>query len=137
MLALRVDAHANEVKEAKERLIAQAGVLSEKADRNSIRTVRELQQQWTALGEGLRGVDQKQWREFRAACDRVFAGLDAERKERDAQTAALAGRAQAIVDEIEALLGDQDMIENVVPVIQNSQNTPKIEKMNVVRIAAG
>jgi len=109
MLALRVDAHANEVKEAKERLIAQAGVLSEKADRNSIRTVRELQQQWTALGEGLRGVDQKQWREFRAACDRVFAGLDAERKERDAQTAALAGRAQAIVDEIEALLGDQDM----------------------------
>jgi DNA repair protein SbcC/Rad50 len=109
MLVSRIDAHASEVKTAKERLIAQAGVLSEKADRNSIRTVRELQQQWTALGEGLRGVDQKQWREFRAACDRVFAGLDAERKEREAQTAALAGRAQAIVDEIEALLGDQDV----------------------------
>jgi exonuclease SbcC len=109
VLALRVDAHANEVKEAKERLIAQAGALSEKADRNSIRTVRELQQQWTALGEGVRGVDQKQWREFRGACDRVFAGLDAERKQREAQTAALAGQAQAIVDEIEALLGDQDM----------------------------
>ena len=29
------------------------------------------------------------------------------------------------------------MIENVVPVSQNSQNTPKTEKMNVVRIAAG
>jgi exonuclease SbcC len=106
-LAARIEAHAAEVKTAKERLIAQAGALSEKADRNSIRTVRELQQQWTALGEGVRGVDQKQWREFRAACDRVFAGLDAERKEREAQTAALAGQAQAIVDEIEALLGDQ------------------------------
>ncbi len=109
MLASRIDARANEVKTAKERLIVQAGALSEKADRNSIRTVRELQQQWTALGEGLRGVDQKQWREFRAACDRVFTGLDAERKEREAQTAALAGQAQAIVDEIEALLGDQEM----------------------------
>ncbi len=109
MLASRIDARANEIKTAKERLIAQAGALSEKNDRNSIRTVRELQQQWTALGEGLRGVDQKQWREFRAACDRVFAGLDAERKEREAQTAVLAGQAQAIVDEIEALLGDQEM----------------------------
>jgi len=109
MLASRFDAHASEVKTAKERLIAQAGALSEKADRNSIRTVRELQQQWTALGEGLRGVDQKQWREFRAACDRVFAGLDAERKERETQTAALHEQAQAIVDEIEALLGEQDI----------------------------
>ena len=105
-LAPRIDAHTNEVKAAKERLIAQAGALSEKADRNSIRTVRELQQQWTALGEGLRGVDQKQWREFRAACDRVFAGLDAERKEREAQTAALAGQAQAVVDDVETLVRD-------------------------------
>jgi exonuclease SbcC len=114
LLASGIDAHASEVKTAKERLIAQAGALSEKADRNSIRTVRELQQQWTALGEGLRGVDQKQWREFRAACDRVFAGLDADRKEREAQTAALLGQAQAIVDEIEALLGDQDIETEVL-----------------------
>ena len=106
VLATRIDAHTNEVKTAKERLIAQAGALSEKADRNSIRTVRELQQQWTALGEGLRGVDQKQWREFRAACDRVFAGLDAERKEREAQAAALAGQAQGVIDDIETLVRD-------------------------------
>jgi DNA repair protein SbcC/Rad50 len=109
VLTPRIDAHANAVKAAKERLIAQAGALSEKADRNSIRTVRELQQQWSALGEGLRGVDQKQWREFRAACDRVFAGLDAERKERDAQAAVLSGQAQAVVDEIEALARDTEV----------------------------
>ena len=109
VLAPRIDAHTTAVKAAKDRLIAQAGALSEKADRNSIRTVRELQQQWVALGDGLRGVDQKQWREFRAACDRVFAGLDAERKERETQAAALAGQAQAIVDDIEALLGDQSI----------------------------
>lgn len=106
VLAPRIDAHTNAVKAAKERLIAQASALTEKADRNSIRTVRELQQQWTALGEGLRGVDQKQWREFRAACDRVFTGLDAERKEREAQTAALAGQAHEIVNDIETLVRD-------------------------------
>jgi len=106
VLAPRIDAHTNAVKAAKERLIAQAGTLSEKADRSSIRTVRELQQQWIALGEGLRGVDQKQWREFRAACDRVFTGLDAERKEREAQAAALAGQAQGVVDDIETLVRD-------------------------------
>jgi len=108
-LAPRIDAHTNAVKAAKDRLIAQAGALSEKADRNSIRTVRELQQQWTALGDGLRGVDQKQWRDFRAACDRVFAGLDADRKEREAQSAALTGQAQAVVDDIEALVRETDV----------------------------
>ncbi|HEX3124720.1 MAG TPA: DUF349 domain-containing protein, partial [Rhodanobacteraceae bacterium] len=114
VLAPRIDAHANAVKAAKERLIAQAGALSDKADRNSIRTVRELQQQWTALGEGLRGVDQKQWRDFRAACDRVFAGLDAERKEREAQAAALTGQAQAVVADIEALVRETDLEAEVL-----------------------
>lgn len=106
VVAPRLDAHAEEVKAAKARLIEQAGILANKADRNAVRAVRELQQQWTALGEGLRGIDQKQWREFRAACDRVFAGLDAERKEREAQVTALAGQAQALVDEVEALVAD-------------------------------
>lgn len=106
VVAPRIDGHAEEVKAAKARLIEQAGALAAKADRSAVRVVRELQQQWTALGEGLRGTDQKQWREFRAACDRVFAGLDAERKEREAQTAAQATLAQALVVEIESLAGD-------------------------------
>lgn len=106
VVAPRIDAHAEAIKTAKARLIEQAAGLAEKADRNAVRAVRELQQQWTALGEGLRGVDQKQWREFRAACDRVFAGLDAERREREDQAAALAGQAQALVGELEALARD-------------------------------
>ncbi|HSE13530.1 MAG TPA: DUF349 domain-containing protein [Rudaea sp.] len=106
VVAPRIDAHAEQVKAAKARLIEQAGALAAKPDRSAARAARELQQQWTALGEGLRGTDQKQWREFRAACDRVFAGLDAERKERETQTATAAAQARTLVDEIEALVGD-------------------------------
>ena len=76
------------------------------AERGAARAARELQQQWTSLGEGIRSTDQKQWREFRAACDRVFAALDAGRKERDTQAAALTGQAQAVVDEAELLSND-------------------------------
>jgi len=102
----RLEARSQNVQQAKARLIEQAQTLSQNAERGAARSARELQQQWTAIGEGIRSIDQKQWREFRAACDRVFAALDAGRKERDAQAAALEGQAVAIVDEAEALAND-------------------------------
>ena len=102
----RLEARAQSVEQAKSRLIEQAQALSQHAERGAARAARELQQQWTAIGEGVRSTDQKQWREFRAACDRVFAALDAGRKERDSQAAALIGQAQAIVDEAETLAND-------------------------------
>ena len=106
LLTPRIEAHADSVAATKTRLIELAGTLALKPDRNSARGVRDLQQQWTAAGEGARGTDQKQWREFRAACDRVFAGLDAERNERDAQAAASAAQSRAVVEEAEALADD-------------------------------
>lgn len=102
----RIEAHTSGVEQAKARLIEQAQALSLHAERGAARAARELQQQWTSLGEGIRSTDQKQWREFRAACDRVFAALDAGRKERDTQAAALTGQAQAVVDEAELLSND-------------------------------
>jgi exonuclease SbcC len=102
----RIEQHTSGVEQAKARLIEQAQALSQHAERGAARAARELQQQWTSLGEGIRSTDQKQWREFRAACDRVFAALDAGRKERDTQAAALFGQAQAIVEEAELLSND-------------------------------
>ena len=105
-ISARIEEHAKGIATAKARLIEQAEALSQNADRGAARAARELQQQWTALGEGLRSADQKQWRQFRAACDRIFATLDAGRKEREASATAQAGQAQAIVDEAEALAND-------------------------------
>src|SRR5262249_17505760 len=105
-LTPRLDARAHDVEQARQRLIAQAQGLGAKADRAATRTVRELQQQWTALGPGARATDQKQWREFRSACDAVFGALDAERKQRDRQSAEQIARAQTILAEAEAALAD-------------------------------
>lgn len=105
-ISARIEEHAKGIETAKSRLIEQADALSQNADRGAARAARDLQQQWTALGEGLRSTDQKQWRQFRAACDRIFSALDAGRKEREASAAAQAGQAQAIVDEAEALAND-------------------------------
>jgi hypothetical protein len=105
-ISARIEEHAKGIATAKARLIEQAEALSQNADRGAARAARELQQQWTALGEGLRSADQKQWRQFRAACDRIFATLDAGRKEREASATAQAGQAQAILDEAEALAND-------------------------------
>jgi len=101
-----IEAHHREIESAKARLIERANGLAEHADRDAARNARELQQQWTALGEGLRSIDQKQWREFRAACDRIFASLDAGRKEREEQATKNADQARAIVEEAEALARD-------------------------------
>src|SRR5262249_28670535 len=105
-LAPRIRAHEQEVEAAKQRLIDRASALVH--DRNAPRSVRELQQQWTALGEGGRGTDQRQWRAFRAACDAVFAGLDSESTEREVQSAAGVGQAAKIAADAEALLAAGD-----------------------------
>ncbi len=67
------------------------------------REARDLQQQWTALGNGKRATDQRQWKEFRGACDAAFNRLDSARKERDAQSATVRAQAQGLLDEIDAL----------------------------------
>ena len=105
-LATRLDQHAGEIEAAKARLIEKAQALAQHADRGSPRTARELQQQWTQLGVGARSTDQKQWREFRKACDQVFAALDNERKQREADNVAQTERARAVVAEAEALLAE-------------------------------
>lgn len=103
-LAPRLDAHADEVEAAKKRLIVRAAALQQQNDGRSIaRDARELQQQWTALGHGRRGSDQRLWNEFRGAIDAAFGQLDAARKQRDDEATALRAQAEALLGEIEAL----------------------------------
>ena len=101
-------AHERDVETAKARLIAQATALSANAGANAPREARELQQRWTALGNGRRAMDQKQWREFRTACDGVFGKLDAARKQREDEHAAAHAQAQQVLDEYAALASVAD-----------------------------
>ena len=105
-LAARLDTHAEQVEAEKLRLIGRAKALQQQADGRSVaREARELQQQWTALGNGRRGADQRQWKEFRGALDAAFGRLDTARKQRDEQATAARAQADALLAEIETLAG--------------------------------
>lgn len=102
----RIAAHESAVGDAKDALIAAAQALTaDGLQRDATRSVRELQAQWKAAGNGSRRRDQAQWKAFRKAIDAVFATLDeqrAERRQADAETlaegAALCDALQALAD---------------------------------------
>ena len=107
--------HERDIENAKQRLIAQALALGSASDQaGAAREARELQKKWTALGNGKRGADQRQWREFRAACDAVFGQLDAARKQRDAQSAAQRDQAQQLIADYEALAADAQLSSDAI-----------------------
>jgi len=71
--------------ERKTELVSQAKALAEMEDlREAINGAKKLQGEWKTVGLTPRQVDRKLWNEFRAACDAVFARLDAERKQQNA-----------------------------------------------------
>jgi hypothetical protein len=91
-------AHESDIESAKTRLIEQATALSNRSDDTALaREARELQKRWTALGNGRRSADQRQWREFRAACDAVFGKLDSLRTQRVAAATAAHNEAQRVL----------------------------------------
>lgn len=103
-LGTQIKQHDEDVAAAKTRLIERARALTESANpRDVARHARELQSEWTGLGNGRRHVDQKQWRDFRAACDAAFGKLDEQRKERDVQATTARAQAVAVIEELEAL----------------------------------
>lgn len=103
-LAPRIEEHEKEIETGKRRLIERVVALADAADRREMpRAVREIQKQWTALGNGRRSTDQRLWREFRAACDAAFGKLDAARIEQETQAAATRAQAAEIVEHLESL----------------------------------
>ncbi len=91
-------------------LIGAAKALTEGGvQRGATAAVRELQQRWRALGGGRRSRDQAQWKEFRAALDAVFAGLDAERSARSAEVLRLQGEASELCARMEALASGEEI----------------------------
>ena len=100
----RIKTHEDDVATAKTKLIERATALKESPNpRDVSRVARGLQTEWTALGNGRRSLDQKQWRDFRAACDAAFGKLDEQRKERDAQATTARQQAIAVIEELETL----------------------------------
>jgi exonuclease SbcC len=111
-LGTRIKTHDDEVASAKTKLIERAHALTESPNpRDVSRIARELQTEWTKLGNGRRSIDQKQWRDFRAACDAAFGKLDEQKKERESQATTARQQAAAIVEELETLSTSDASVE--------------------------
>ena len=114
-LGALTDAHEREIETSRQRLIEQATALAERGGRATLpRDARELQKRWTALGNGRRATDQRQWREFRVACDAAFGRLDTERKQHEAEAAGARAQAQEMLGELEALAADEVLSADAV-----------------------
>lgn len=59
----------------KEELLAQAEALAAAPEASAASAAKRLQAQWKAVDITPRSADRKLWESFRAACDRIFAGL--------------------------------------------------------------
>jgi len=108
-------ARANEF-ERREQLIAAAQALAAQPDlRQAMAEAKSLQQRWNPP-EGSarlkRGDEQKQWTQFRAACNAVFERLDAQRAEQSAQRQAHAESRQNLLDAFALSLNGADRADS-------------------------
>ncbi|MGQ4878331.1 DUF349 domain-containing protein [Billgrantia sp. LNSP4103-1] len=99
-----IDQRAKEVADAKRSLIDDACELADSPMPPEVRAEKAklLQQRWRELGRAPRGEEQTLWREFRAACDRIFAMREAQRDDRVQQLRQRLDEMQALIDRLDA-----------------------------------
>lgn len=89
-------------------LIHQVRALAEHPDlRIAIDTVKQLQHDWRPRLNGPRRQEQALWREFRAACDAVFARRQAERDARQVEQRQRAAQQSTLCEELEGHASQQ------------------------------
>ncbi len=95
--------------EHKQQLLKQAEALAEHNDLGeAINQIKQLQQQWKAIGVTPRAANQKIWQSFRQASDAVFARRDEVRQAQQAAREQQKSRAQMLCEEVEALARQAD-----------------------------
>lgn len=81
--------------ERKKELLSQAKALVESDDlAEAIQQAKSIQREWKAVGITPVQVDRRLWKDFRKACDGVFARLDEQREQRNAESRARAEQAE-------------------------------------------
>lgn len=91
-------------KQRRERLIKQVTRLADEPDlQTAISETLAAQEKWKPLVTASRGVEQRLWKQFRAACDAVFERRKAHNEEVNHELGENADRKQALVDALKAL----------------------------------
>lgn len=93
----------------KEELIQRARELVDLEDlRQAIDRAKRIQREWKGVGITPMRVDRKLWKEFRAACDAVFARLDQQREQQNAEMSAQIEQANGLLNKARAMLNSDD-----------------------------
>ncbi len=93
----------------KEALIGRARELVELEDLGqAIDQAKRIQREWKDIGMTPMRVDRTLWKDFRAACDGVFARLDQQREQQKADMSAQIDQANGLLEQAKALLDSDD-----------------------------
>ncbi|WP_053383884.1 DUF349 domain-containing protein [Leucobacter celer] len=103
----QMDANNKEVKQRKERIIAAAEALAPKGI-EGIPAYRALLDDWKAAGRASRKLDDQLWARFKAAGDVLYEAKAAEAAQTNEEYAANLTAKQALLDEAEPILQQQD-----------------------------
>ncbi len=99
-----IDQRAHAIAAAKRELIDEARDLVEQSLPAARRAeqAKALQRRWRELGRAPKGEEQALWREFRLACDQIFASREAERDDRTRRARDRLDSMQALIDRLDA-----------------------------------
>lgn len=104
---------------AKEAVVADAKALLELDDIEVQTTkAKELQTRWKTIGSTPRSIDQRLWKEFRAACDEIFKRLDTSKN-----AAALANKEQ------------QKLLDDAIAAFNSAQTDPAVFRTDFETLA--
>ncbi|PCF94511.1 DUF349 domain-containing protein [Vreelandella nigrificans] len=104
-LQLLIDQRAEQIGQQKRALIEQVQALqndSEQPLAKRITQTKQLQQQWRQLGRAPKGEEQTLWKNFRHACDQLFAQRDAHKSEQAARQQQQLDNMQALIDQMDS-----------------------------------
>lgn len=103
-----LESHLNQERERnaarKADIVRRAQALTEQADlRVATQGAKALQKEWQAVGMTSHRDDRQLWKEFRAACDQIFAKLDAQRSQHEEEVQQRTAQANQILAELDRL----------------------------------
>ncbi|TDD26179.1 DUF349 domain-containing protein [Nonomuraea diastatica] len=105
-----LDEQREEVRAAKERIVAEAEALADSTDWGGTAAIyRDLMQQWKSAGRASREAEDELWARFKGAQDQFFQARSAVFAERDASLAANAAVKEQLLAEAEKILPVTDV----------------------------
>src|SRR5690606_2166878 len=103
-----LESHLNQERERnaarKAEIVRRAQALNEQADlRQATQGAKALQKEWQTVGMTSHRDDRQLWKEFRTACDQIFAKLDAQRSQHAEEAQQRTAQANRILEELDRL----------------------------------